>query len=54
MVGYFCYHGKEPWDNVNEGRAESMYRLTHVIPSMLVKDHTIVDASNKIERIPLT
>ena len=29
-VGYICYHGKEPWGNVNRGRAESMCRLTHV------------------------
>ena len=38
MVGYICYHGKEPWDNVNGGRAESMCRLTHVIPSVPIKD----------------
>ena len=39
---------------VNRGRAESMSRLTHVISSMLVKDHTVVGASNKIERMPIT
>ena len=44
----------EPWGNVNGGRAESMCRLTHVIPSMPVKDHAVVGASNKIERMPLS
>ena len=53
-VGYICYRGKEPWDNVNGGRAESMCRLTHVIPSVLIKDRTIVGTSNKIERMSLT
>ena len=46
--------GKEPWGNINGGRVESMCRLTHVIPSMLIKDRTIVGTSNKIERMPLT
>ena len=41
MVRYIRYHGKEPWDNVTGGRVESMCRLTHVIPSMLIKDHII-------------
>ena len=27
---------------VNGGRVESMCRLTHVIPSMLIKDRTVV------------
>ena len=53
-VGYICYHGKELWGNLNGGRAESMCMLTHEILSMPIKDHTIVGASNKIERIPLT
>ena len=39
---------------VNQGGAESMRRLTHVIPSMSIKDHTVVGASDKIERMPLT
>ena len=39
---------------VNQGRAESMRRLTHVIPSMPVKDRTVVGASDKIERMPIT
>ena len=53
-VGFICYRGKEPWGNVNGGQAESMCRLTHVIPSMPVKDRTIVGTSDKIERMPLT
>ena len=54
MVGYICYHGKEPWGNVNGGRAESMCRLTHVIPSVPIKDRTVVGTSDKIERMPIT
>ena len=54
MLGYICYHGKEPWRNVNGGRAESMCGLTHVIPSVLIKDHTIVGPSDKIEHMPIT
>ena len=54
MVGYICYHGTEPWGDVNQGRAESMRRLTHVIPSVLVKDHTVVGTSDKIECMPIT
>ena len=52
-VGYICYCGTKPWGDVNRGRAESMHRLTHVIPSMLVKDRIVVGASNKIERMPI-
>ena len=54
MVGYICYRGKEPWNNVTGGRMESMRRLTHVIPSVPVKDRTVVGTSNKIKRMPLT
>ena len=53
-VGYICYRGKKLWGNVNGGRAESMCRWTHVIPSVPVKDHTIVGTSDKIEHMPLT
>ena len=53
-VGYICYRGTEPWGDVNRGWAESMHRLTHVIPSVLVKDRTVVGASDKIERMPIT
>ena len=40
MVGNICYRGKEPWGNVNGGRAESMHRLTHVILCVPIKDRT--------------
>ena len=53
-VGYICYRGKEPWGHVNGGQAESMCRQTHVIPSVSIKDRTVVGTSNKIERMPLT
>ena len=53
-VSYICYHGKEPWDNVTGGQTESMCRLTHVIPSVLIKDRTIVGTSVEIEHMPLT
>ena len=53
-VGCICYRGKELWGNVTRGWAESMCRLTHVILSVLVKDHTVVGTSNKIERMPIT
>ena len=33
---------------------ESMCKFTHVIPSVPVKDRTIVGASDKIERMPIT
>ena len=54
MVGYICYHRKEPWGNVNGGRAKSMCSLTHVILYVLVKDRTVVGAYDKIERMPIT
>ena len=54
MVGYICYCGKKPWGNGNGGWAESMCRLTHVIPSLPIKDHTVVGTSDKIERMPIT
>ena len=52
-VGYICYHGKEPWGNINQGWAESMCRLTHMIPSMPIKDRIVVGAFVEIERMPL-
>ena len=54
MVGYICYHEKEPWGNATRGQMESMRRLAHVIPYVPIKDHTIVGASVKIECMPLT
>ena len=53
-VGYISYCRTEPWGDVNRGRAESMRRLTHVIPSVLVKDRTVVSTSDKIEHMPIT
>ena len=53
-VGYICYRGKEPWGNVTRGQAESMCGLTHVIPSVPIKDRTVVGSSIKIESMPLT
>ena len=38
----------------NQGRAESVRRLTHVIPSVSIKDRTVVGAFVEIERMPLT
>ena len=40
--------------NENRCRAKSMRRLTHAIPSEPIKDRTVVGASDKIERMPLT
>ena len=31
-----------------------MCGLTHVIPSVPIKDHIVVGASDKIERMPIT
>ena len=45
---------KKTWDNVTGGRVESMCRLTHVILSVPIKDRTIVETFDKIERMPLT
>ena len=53
-VDYICYRATEPWGEINRGRTESLCRLTHVIPSVPVKDHTIVGTSDKIERMPIT
>ena len=39
---------------VNGGQAESMCRLTHVIPSVPIKDRTVVGPSDKMERMPIT
>ena len=38
----------------NQGRAESMCGMTHVIPSTSIKDRTVVGPSDKIERVPIT
>ena len=54
MVGSICYRGTEPWGNVIGGWVESMCRLTRVIPSVPIKDRTVVGASEKIECMPIT
>ena len=54
MVGYICYRGTEPWGNITGGQVESTCRLTHVIPSMSIKDRTIAGTFAKIECMPLT
>ena len=38
----------------NRGRAESIRRMTHVIPSEPIKDRTVVGASYRIERMSIT
>ena len=53
-VGKICYRGKESWDNVNGDQAKSMGGLPHKIPSVPIKDRTIVGTFVKIERMPLT
>ena len=53
-VSYICYRGTESLGNVTGGRVESMCRLTHVIPSVSIKDRTVVGAFVEIERMPLT
>ena len=53
-VGYICYRGKESWGK-SKSRPGGVYgKWTHVIPSVLIKDRTVVGASDKIERMPLT
>ena len=53
-VGYICYRGKEPQDNVTRGQVKSICRLTHVILPMSIKDRAVVEAFVEIERMPLT
>ena len=53
-VGYIYCREKEPWDTVTRGRMKSLCRLTHVIPSMLNKDRTVLGTFVEIERMPLT
>ena len=53
-LAIFLLSWKKPWGNINGGQAESMCRLTHVIPSLSIKDRTVVGASDKIEHMPIT
>ena len=53
-VGYICYRGTKPWGK-RKSRPDGVYgRMTHVIPSMPIKDRTVVGAFVEIERMPLT
>ena len=52
-LAIFAIMEKNHGAKVNWSRAESMGRLTHVIPSVLIKDRTVVGASDKIERRPI-
>ena len=42
-LAIFAIVEKDPWGNVNGGRVESMCRLTHVNPSVSIKDRTVVE-----------
>ena len=53
-LAIFAIMEKNHGAKVNWSRAESMGRLTHVIPSVLIKDRTVVGAFVEIERMPLT
>jgi len=53
-LAIFAIVEKKPWGNVTGGRTESMRRLAHVIPSVPIKDRTVVGTSIEIERMPLT
>ena len=53
-LAIFAIMEKNHRGNVNGGQVESMCRLTHVIPSVPIKDRTIVGAFDEIERMPIT
>ena len=61
-VGYICYRGTEPWGKRKsrpDGKLVEKQQDMEVLdvdlsPSVSIKDRTIVGASNKIERMPLT
>ena len=53
-LAIFAIMEKNHGVKVNQGHAESIRRLTHVIPSMPIKDHTVVGTSDNIERMPIT
>ena len=60
-VGYICYRGKEPWGK-SKSRSGGMLIEKQdmevlgvdLSPSVSIKVRTIVGASDKIERMPLT
>ena len=53
-LAIFAIAEKNHGVKVNKGRMESMCRLTNVIPSVPIKDRTVVGASDKIERMPIS
>ena len=53
-LAIFAIVEKNQGAKVNWSQAESMGRLTHVILFVLIKDHTVVGPSNKIERMLIT
>ena len=62
MVGYICYHGIEPWGKrksrpggMSIEKQQDMEVLgVDLSPSVSIKDRTVVGASDKIERMPIT
>ena len=52
-LAIFAIVEKNHGAKLNRSWAESMGRLTHVIPSVLIKNRTVVGASDKIERMPI-
>ena len=53
-LAIFAIVEKNHGAKVNRGRAESMCRLTHVIPSVSIKDRTVDGTFVEIECMPLT
>ena len=61
-VGYICYRGTELWGKRKSrpgGKSIEKQQGMEVLgvdvsPSMSIKDRTVVGASDKIERMPLT
>ena len=62
MVDYICYRGTEPWGKSKsrpDGKSIEKQQDMEVLgvdlsPSVSIKDRTVVGASDKIERMPLT
>ena len=61
-VGYLCYRGTEPWgksksrpSGISIEKQQGMEVLgVDLSPSVSIKDRTVVGASDKIERMPIT
>ena len=62
MVGYICHRGTEPWGKSKsrpDGKSIEKQQDMEVLgvdlsPSVSIKDRTVVGASDKIERMPIT